>query len=61
MLKTDVFLQIAAPLEEGEKFWFQQDLASPHTAKLTRAFLDQQGTCLAPWLPSGADARPLDI
>ena len=60
MLKTVVFPQIAALLEEKEKSWFQQDLASPRTAKLTKAFLDKQGICLAPWLPRGADVSPLD-
>ena len=55
MLKTDVFSQIAALLQEGEKFWFQPDLTCPPTAELTGAFLDEQGICLAPWLPSGAD------
>ena len=39
-LKTDVCPQIAALLEKGGKFWFQQDLASPRTAKLTKAFFE---------------------
>ena len=47
-------------MEEGEKFWLQQDLDSPRTAKLTEAFLDEQGICLAPWPPSGAGGSPLD-
>ena len=55
MLKTNGFPHIAALLEEGEKFWFQPDLTCPPTAELTGAFLDEQGICLAPWLPSGAD------
>ena len=38
MLKTVVFPQIAALLGDGEKSWFQKDLASPRTAKLTKAF-----------------------
>ena len=28
---------------------------------MTKAFLDKQGICLAPWLPRGADVSPLDI
>ena len=61
MLKTDVFPQIAAPLGKEENFWFPQDLASPRTGKLTKAFSDEQGVCLAPWFPRGADVSPLDI
>ena len=60
MLKTAVSPQVAALLEEGEKSWFQQDLASPRTAKLAKEFLYEQGVRLAPWLPSGADASLLD-
>ena len=61
MLKTDVFPQAAALFPEDEVFYFQQDLASSHTAKATMAYLRNKGVRLAPWLPSGADLSPLDI
>ena len=61
MLKTDTLRQIATIVPPGGKFYFQQDLASPHTAKITKEFLAENDVALAPWLPSGADCSPLDI
>ena len=60
MLTTDVFPQISTIVGEGS-FWWQQDLASPHTAKITTAYLAERSVMVAPWLPCGADVSPLDI
>ena len=61
VLQTDVFPQVASLLEEGEKWRFQQDLASPRAAKVTKSFIADQGVELLPWLPCGADVSALDI
>ena len=61
LLRTDVFPQIAAVMPEGKQWYFQQDLASPHTAAATKQFLAERNVALAPWMPSGADCSLLDI
>ena len=61
MLQSDVLPQIAVHVPEGEKFYFQQDLATAHTAIRTMDLLKEEGVSLAPWLPKGADVSPLDI
>ena len=60
MLEGDIFRQLGVFMG-GKPFWFQQDLASPHTAKLTKAVFDKEPRArLLPWLSSGADLSPLD-
>ena len=61
MLQSDTLRQIATCVPEGEQFYFQQDLASSHTAKQTMKMLEDEGVALAPWMPAGADLNPLDI
>ena len=61
MLESDVFPQIEGVLPEGERFWWQHDLASAHTALQTKQFLATKNITTLPWLPSGADLSPLDI
>ena len=61
MLQSDVLPQVAVHVPEGEKFFFQQDLAAAHTATRTMDLLAEEGVSLVPWLPKGADVSPLDI
>ena len=57
MLEGDVLRQIEAEMG-GSPFYFQHDLASPHTSKTVEALLRNEGIAIAPWIPSGADLTP---
>ena len=61
MLRQDNFPQITSLMPAGKAWCFQQDLASPHTARGAMDFIAQRGVALLPWMPSGADCDPLDI
>ena len=61
MLETDTFPQIEARAPSSGGFYWQQDLASSHTANATKNFLSERDIKCLPWLPSGADLSPLDI
>ena len=65
ILSTDVFPKIRAAVcgpAEGEQEWARMhDLASPHTALKTTAYLKKENVTLLPWMPKGADCNPLDI
>ena len=51
MLRSDMLPQIAVRVPDGEKFYFQRDLAAAHTAIHTMDLLEEEGVCLASWLP----------
>jgi transposase len=43
-----------------KKMVFQQDNASCHTAKLTRAFFSEIGLTVLPWPPNSPDLNPIE-
>ena len=59
MLESDTFRQIDAIAPNGQKWCYQHDLASAHTAKVTQELLKKENAHMAPRMPSGADLNPL--
>ena len=44
----------------NEPFVFQQDNASPHTARVTQSWLEDQGITILDWLPYSPDLNPIE-
>ena len=61
LLGGTIFRQIEA-ITLGAPFWFQRDLATSHTAKITKNLIAaEKNVKMVKWLPAGADLNPLDV
>ena len=50
----------AVPYVQQHNLTFQQDNARPHSARLTRDFLQQNGVPVLPWPPYSPDLSPIE-